>query len=292
MAIVVESQASSSGTSTSSVTITKPTGLAVGDCLIATIINADADDETITLPSGWTSIVNQTGSNADATVRIMAKIAEAADVSASDFTFSASNTCVLLGGSILRVTGIALDLNAATDSDTLGSGGSPATFTTTLTPNTDGALWLLGISITNGSAFSTGLDTYFATGSSVTFTESFDFGFDTGTFRPRIGMAYGIQTTSSAATAYGASWGGINYGKKAAALVAFSESINASSTNTLVTTTSTTFSQAGTADGVAENNLATAIGAAFAQGGTGTDAPTTWANQSKNNATWSNQNKS
>jgi len=91
---------------TASLVITKPTGLAVGNLMVA-IINNNSDDGfgvgSITPPAGWTTIT----SNVNSLVRLGAysKIADASDVSASDFTFTNSDTTQSATvGSIFRIS--------------------------------------------------------------------------------------------------------------------------------------------------------------------------------------------
>jgi hypothetical protein len=75
--------------SASQITITKPTGLAVGDLMVA-VIGKD-DDVLINLPSGWSSpagLFYGTASGNDLYSRIFYKVADAADVAASNFTWT------------------------------------------------------------------------------------------------------------------------------------------------------------------------------------------------------------
>jgi hypothetical protein len=75
--------------SASQITITKPTGLAVGDLMVA-VIGKD-DDVLINLPSGWSSpagLWQGTSSGNDLYSRIFYKVADAADVAASNFTWT------------------------------------------------------------------------------------------------------------------------------------------------------------------------------------------------------------
>lgn len=76
--------------SSGSVQVTKPTGLAVGDLMIAHVRWVSASGgNNINVPSGWTSFNSTNGGNLTST--IMYKIADASDVAASFFTFSDTN---------------------------------------------------------------------------------------------------------------------------------------------------------------------------------------------------------
>lgn len=81
---------SASGTSSgaTSLTITKPTGVAEGDLLIAAF-SASSGRFFNTL-SGWTALTSQTIDSYD--TRTFAKVATAADVSATDYTWALSSS--------------------------------------------------------------------------------------------------------------------------------------------------------------------------------------------------------
>lgn len=85
-------------TSTSSV-VTKPTGVAVGDLLIACW--AYATDASPNAPGGWTAIRTTTGALEMAVYR---KTADASDVSATDYTFSTVNSRIQIA-SVTRISG-------------------------------------------------------------------------------------------------------------------------------------------------------------------------------------------
>ena len=96
MAVTFRSYGSSPGANSESCVITKPAGLEVGDLMIAQVVGQDTtsyDITTFTAPENWTSIrqddyisggLHMTGS------ALFWKIADAADVAASDFTFTAT----------------------------------------------------------------------------------------------------------------------------------------------------------------------------------------------------------
>lgn len=95
MAIVVESVA------TGGSPITKPTGLAVGDLLVAALSRGPIDGTSVTVPSGWTSLVSGTNLG---THGILAKVADSSDVAASTFTFQDSSSNAL-SGVLYRISG-------------------------------------------------------------------------------------------------------------------------------------------------------------------------------------------
>ena len=105
MAIVVESVGVSPGANTTTCVIVKPTGVAVGDLLIASMTYAQNSTPTISPPAGW-SLIRKTSSVVDGspTVHSFYKIATATEVSASDFTFTSSGSASNKGA-MLRISG-------------------------------------------------------------------------------------------------------------------------------------------------------------------------------------------
>jgi len=88
--------------------ITKPTGLAVGDLLVAGIY-ADRDggfSASLSTTSGWTAEANQDTGIGNGAVAVFTKVADSADVAASDFAFSATGSTGQLHmiGHLLRFT--------------------------------------------------------------------------------------------------------------------------------------------------------------------------------------------
>lgn len=104
-----ESLSSASSDNTGSLTITKPTGLAVGDRMVAGIlVDRDAGaTASVSTPSGWTQEalldLESLGRNA---LAVYSKTATSGDVAASDFTFagSGSTASMTMTGILLRVS--------------------------------------------------------------------------------------------------------------------------------------------------------------------------------------------
>lgn len=87
-----ESISSATALNTNSVTVTKPTGLAVGDLLVAGVVSdrdAGASTPSLNTPTDWT--LEESVSPTGATVGLFSKIADSSDVAASNFTFTASS---------------------------------------------------------------------------------------------------------------------------------------------------------------------------------------------------------
>jgi len=81
--------------STNSLVITKPTGLAVNDLILAVVTD---DGSTITPPSGFALYASNTS------VFVYYKVADANDVAATNFTFGFSTTITRMGG-MMRIYG-------------------------------------------------------------------------------------------------------------------------------------------------------------------------------------------
>lgn len=134
MAVTLESYTTVGISVGSSATLNKPTGLAVGDTMMAlltcTIVNSS---HKFTVPTGW----NQEAINSDNTnsyrVQIMTKVADSDDVAASNFSFSISSSqaygCALLrlsGYGIVEGTSTATTTNTASVTSVVATGFTPS----------------------------------------------------------------------------------------------------------------------------------------------------------------------
>ena len=96
-----QSVATNSATTTS-LTITKPTGVVQNDLLLATL--AARGNTTVTAPAGWIQI-QQTNNGTAETLAVFYRVATAADIAATNYTFTLGVTSVGVAGAILRYTG-------------------------------------------------------------------------------------------------------------------------------------------------------------------------------------------
>ena len=104
-AISQRGSATNANTTTSTLTITKPTGLAVGDVMIANIVQGDnADNQTLGNASrtGWTVVRGaEFGDNGNTSWwgTVLYKVADASDVAAANFAFTLNgNSDAAVGG--------------------------------------------------------------------------------------------------------------------------------------------------------------------------------------------------
>lgn len=140
---VVQSSQTATTTSASSVTITKPTGLAVGDFMFAFIgFENGSTARTFTTPSGWTLL--QTNPTDSEGVACFYKEATSGDVAASNFTFSLSGAADRLGGVLVRVDTLAdgNEIGASEFDEAVGPTGTSISFTTNLTAISSQSLYL------------------------------------------------------------------------------------------------------------------------------------------------------
>lgn len=136
MAIAYQSYKANYSTTGTTVTVDKPTSLAVGDLMIGYFTcdwdcPYDSTAPTLTQPSGWTQIV-QTGKSPQGIsvcydgiqTQISFKYATQSDVDATSFTFTSSNSGQSKEAQILRITGARVS-SAVYDYDyTTGYSGS------------------------------------------------------------------------------------------------------------------------------------------------------------------------
>ena len=102
--------------------VTKPTGLSVGDLLLALI--AKDDDITMNPPGGWSDGFRLTTVSLACSTYAFYKVADAGDVAASIFTFTGDNEDYV--GRLYRISNVynATPIDAV---DTVGSSGSTTT---------------------------------------------------------------------------------------------------------------------------------------------------------------------
>ncbi len=90
------------------VTLNKPSGLQVGDLMIAMLIHNNSSGVTWTQLTGWTEVLDS--ATAIPSLAIQWKIATSADVSASTFTFNSSTSGQVHTGFLAAYRGAAFDV--------------------------------------------------------------------------------------------------------------------------------------------------------------------------------------
>ena len=190
MAITVASSSTAYSASGTSLVIAKPSGLAVGDLMLAQIRNDDGN--SITLPSGWSTLTSTF--NPFNFVYVHYKYADSGDVAASNFTWTLPSSVISAGG-ILRITGASPLIGSAFLAGGQSNTATPS-FATGVTPTRpDSLLVQFWFYMGNSNA---SLGGYAIVTSNPTWTEAYDVGMESNA---GITCAWAVrpQTTSTGA---------------------------------------------------------------------------------------------
>jgi hypothetical protein len=224
MAIAVQSVSSNTWASSNTCVITKPTGLAVGDLMIAIVQQKDVNTATCTL-TGWTGIdtmdLNTTSGDYAWTLY---KVADSGDVAASDFTFSLNNTAYVAGG-ILRIDGQASSsfINA-NDWAEQASNIINHSVACGITPSVAECLIIMGV-FNSVNVTSSGYAV--STDNPASWSEAWDVGDGTAARSFACGYAIRTQTTSTGNAAFSTS----GNSSSSATLIAVAPAVSASTSN-------------------------------------------------------------
>lgn len=289
MAAVVQSSATTDWGNASSVVITKPTGLSVGDLMIACIA---VEGQTSTTPSGWTAIDNN---DSDMTAAVYGKIADSSDVAASNFTFSVGGTAYC-GGVLLRIDGIASGLwNDGNGGDVANGNQTPDLSFTGFTPTDNGEL-LVGFMVMGqcdpvNDAMVTG---YTINGTNPSWTavdqDSITTNNPTSGDGVSFAVAYATQTTAAEISDFDVTLSG-SYGTPgdwASVIVAIRPQVDVTGTFSHLSV-SPSFTAPAASVGVTATHSHLAVAATTnALSGTAS-APTQWTNEAEGSTTWTNE---
>lgn len=148
MAITYQSGNTESNTGTS-LTITKPSGLAEGDLMIA-FLGGGQENKDWTA-SGWTLQDAYSEVGANSSVGCLYKVANSSDVAASNFTFTWSGTSAALTGHLARITGTETTYYIYSSDSGATTGNSSATYSFSVSiPETENDIMLI---LFNGTRF-------------------------------------------------------------------------------------------------------------------------------------------
>lgn len=292
----VQTTAFATKTSGQTVIITKPTGLAVGDYLIAHLsqVITSGSNANWNTPSGWTSLLNLNESgntNSKARLTVFYKVADSSDVAASNFTFTTNTASCLAGGSLYRVSGGATingTIDGAIDTTT-------PTFTNTITPSASDSLILFMVTGADAGDTTGSVSSYAITTDNPTWTERYDFtgseGVANGTNRQ--GIMAGATASRPETTATGdSSCTFVNYSQNlVGALVVITPVVSVTVTGS---TGILTFNgNDGTVTGSAPVTGSTGILTLNGNAGTFSNPASKWLNTDKSsNSTFNNTDKS
>lgn len=229
MAAVFEGLQTGSGKGT--LTITKPTGLAVGDVLVASIFGTGGGD--VSTPSGWTSIITVNTDYDVARARCFIKTADSSDVAASNFAFSNSfgTRCF---GFLSRLSGVAYD--QITTYNRSDSSTSSVSYTG-VTPTYADSLYMIVSAFTTGGTTSPYFSGYAMATNNPTWTEQAEYDNGGGN---AASIASAVRSSSSATGDISLSISGLNGSSDVYSyLIVFLPAINASSTPATIDLVST-----------------------------------------------------
>jgi hypothetical protein len=281
--VVASSTNTAFAASVASVVITKPTGVALGDYLLAAIAYSDSgSSNSITPPAGWSSVNIADMSDSLRRLQVFAITATATEVAASNFTFTTAANCTL-GGAMLRITDVARLHTSESDSYN-SSSTTDIGFAVSLTPAYTDDLIVMVLSGWEATGAST--ISGYATTPSKTWTEVIDLSTTAGA-DPFLAIATAPAGVLTQITNYSATLS-VAKSRHGGILLAITSPQNATGTNTLVTTTTTSFTNSGSAAALATSSLITSNTTVNTQTGRAT-APTQWQNQSKPSTNWQNE---
>lgn len=166
MAVTIESVSTVTFSSTTNVTVPKPTGLAAGELMVAHIGGFVNTPDEFATPAGWTQLVESSDDSDDYGHAVFYKTADSSDAAASDFTFNGTNSGSK-AGAIFRISGAA-SLQQATDT-TAEASASPS-YANTVTPSQANSLLLLLLIADSGCSASN----YAIATSNPSWTERYD----------------------------------------------------------------------------------------------------------------------
>lgn len=192
MAIVVESVATGAWagvTSGSDLSISKPTGLAEGDLMVAIVGMNDSDNTPFDMEAltngGWTDYVikkSVSGGDQRYGIAVSYKVATSTDASTSTFAFrNNSGESVGMGGVLLRISGhgVTASIQNTSDDDTFDT---TPTYTPGLTPTYANSLLIFCAGGTYTVASSTTTSAYAIATSNPSWTEQADISGDLSGF--------------------------------------------------------------------------------------------------------------
>ena len=291
MAIVIESvstQATYTAVtdlgSAGSFVVTKPAGVEVGDMLLVITSTLVSTDYT-SPPSGWTEITITQSANM--TVNAWYRLADSADVAATEYTFTTARDSTDYCYRCYRLTGTATSrspvIAQVDDEQTITS--STTVVGTISLEQTTGTL-LIGISNVRLSSGSAPVTSFELTGTAVTFTERIDDEAEDRSFY----LADGISTDDVKATSYTTTFVGDETGTFYTNILAIYPQKDVTGTLDFIEETDTAFDISGkagvkgTLDFIEETDDTFDIDGKVKQ-------PTRWTNETKPTTVWTNEDR-
>lgn len=191
---------------TSSVTITKPTGLSLGDMMVAHIgqaINFTDSFGTVVIPSGWTLLRtdSQTGTSPNTRSIICTKVVVPADISATNYLFTMNyvgSSGNVVGGAITQVQTSKPGILVTTSSSATVAGGTSETYSGITITNPDANSLILFFGTKSPVSQPNNTSGYAVTNNNPTWTETYDFDWAFSNYPLNLTMANAIRSATSA----------------------------------------------------------------------------------------------
>lgn len=277
-----------------SVTVTKPSGLAEGDLMVAFCCEGNSGGNFST-PSGWTSIDSYDASF-DQRVVVFAKKADSSDAAASNFTFSYGGTSNKLEVVLYAISGTFAGTGNIYAINALGGTEAVSdTFrcATGITPSSASSLLIMFFYIVCGDSDSNSISNYAIENSNPTWTERHDIQDAGGTNSKRIGTATATRTETTDTGYFQAEVGagGITESGCIGVILAIQDTENGTHNATVID--STLAIQAPTVSGGSQANPSVIDATLAVQAPTTATAESKWKNTDKSSApSWVNTDKS
>ncbi len=284
MAATVQSVTSHTFASSPAV-ITKPSGLSVGDLMVA-VLTVD-EDTAITPPAGWTTEAsyNLEAGNNGPRMYIFSNVADSADVAASNFSFASGKE---IGGVLYRIDGHGPDLkvyeiDGGLDSDS----GNTVSASVSVDTLSSSDVLICGAAYSGSTTAS--WTNYTVSGTNPTWTEQFDEG-HTINSNVTFGVANSVYATATEITSVSAITSG-DVDRAGIFVLSIPSQADASGTVTLLTNTNTIPEAHGRGDTIGSATLLTNTNTVNDVSVSAQDK-TVWTNSTKpSDSTWTNSSK-
>lgn len=288
---VVRSQSSNTVNPDTSIVLGKPSGLVVGDLLVA-FVGAYVNGGGVVAngaPSGFSAV--RQSSSAQSHLSVYAKIADAGDVAASTFTFTVNTSSNILGALVRIDTFVPADPIASSELDETGSAAdTEITYSTNIAPDTPESLVIVAFHAGSNNADSMTVSDYSIT-PTTPLSELIDIQLVDGSNDGHaLGVAAGDYAGLTTITSRGAIFTGgpHNEGRESIILI-ISGPVNAAGTAALLQATAVFPPPAGRADVSGHADLLQGLPTVFVPTGS-EDSPTDkWHDEAAPDTDWENE---
>lgn len=288
---VIESSTTATGANVASLTLTKPTGLAVGNLMVAIVALTDQFNNSSdwAATTGWTLSTFSTPNDPSLLTRtaVYTKVADASDVAAASFAFAVAPNAFTASGCLVRISGQSSSPVVASESDASGTATSAPSFVTALSATNPNSIVFMSFAGRDLNVTTSSVSGYAST-PSLTWTELADIPRVSGADGIIHGIAYAtydgtLITNRSAIFSESAE-------DPASSIIAIGGTVDVSGTSPFFSNTPTFFATS-EASGVTANNALTVVSPTFFDPIAKTKQPQVWTNETKPTTTWINQDK-